>query len=116
MAGVLYDGGKASFSVFDLAAAKDMGFWDIDSTFKPDIMFWGKGQGCDFVINSCNSSKNYEEYGTVDGNYYCSDDHRFIGGFAIDVYSTCGYNSEPINFNSFDLICSETNSNSRNYL
>jgi hypothetical protein len=64
---------NARTSKISLAIAKDSGWYQVDIS-KAETYFWGKGDGCDVLNGSCNSS-NVSEFCPASGDMGCSDDH-----------------------------------------
>ena len=48
-------------SQFTLSLLYDTGWYDVDFTLA-EYIGWGKGKGCDFINNGCNSTTSYEEF------------------------------------------------------
>ena len=52
---------NGALSGFTLALLEDSG-WYLPNYDAAEPMFWGKGQGKDFLENQCKSNKKYREF------------------------------------------------------
>jgi hypothetical protein len=66
---------ETRLSMFTLAVAKDSGFYEIDISMGENI-FWGKGEGCDFVNAKCSPETN-DEFCSIYKEVSCSDNLMF---------------------------------------
>ncbi|EGR30467.1 leishmanolysin family protein, putative, partial [Ichthyophthirius multifiliis] len=67
------------FSIFTIAALKDTGFYAEVNENMAEKIFWGKGKGCDFLENTCQSKIQYDEYPQLVDKEQCSFDYERIG-------------------------------------
>ncbi|EGR29363.1 leishmanolysin family protein, putative [Ichthyophthirius multifiliis] len=67
------------FSIFTIAALKDTGFYAEVNENMAEKIFWGKGKGCDFLENTCQSTIQYDEYSYLVHQVQCSFDYERIG-------------------------------------
>ncbi|EGR29364.1 leishmanolysin family protein, putative [Ichthyophthirius multifiliis] len=67
------------FSIFTIAALKDTGFYAVVNETMVEKIFWGKGKGCDFLENTCQSIHQYNEYIQLIDKEQCSFDYERIG-------------------------------------
>ncbi|KAL4453891.1 hypothetical protein ABPG74_003774 [Tetrahymena malaccensis] len=107
-----------NLTFFTVALLKDTGYWDDVNESLTDPIYWGKGKGCDFFLNACQSASQYEEF--VPANQAaCSfwDDGQGVGSNSdpfgdgcnvVQIYSNrlCSdianqsYQNDPASFNS----------------
>jgi proprotein convertase subtilisin/kexin type 5 len=52
----------ASFSYFNIALLKDMGYWAEVSEEHYDDFAWGSGRGCDFLTGECATLTTFDEF------------------------------------------------------
>ncbi|EGR33994.1 leishmanolysin family protein, putative, partial [Ichthyophthirius multifiliis] len=91
-----------AFSIFTIAALKDTGFYPDVNENMADQIYWGKGKGCDFLENACQSQTQYPEFAQNINDYQCSFEYDGFGIAFIDQYS----DGCPIIYPNFDQICS----------
>ncbi|EGR27371.1 leishmanolysin family protein, putative [Ichthyophthirius multifiliis] len=70
---------KSSISIFTIALLKDTGFYaEVNGNMAGQI-FWGKGKGCEFLENVCQSKTEYPEFPQKVDDFQCSFEYE---GFA----------------------------------
>ncbi|EGR32846.1 leishmanolysin family protein, putative, partial [Ichthyophthirius multifiliis] len=66
-------------SIFTIALLKDTGFYPEVNENMADNTFWGKGKGCDFLENACQSKVGYPEFPKQNSQVLCSFEYDGIG-------------------------------------
>eukprot|EP00825_Cyclidium_porcatum_P003294 TRINITY_DN1152_c0_g1_i4.p1 TRINITY_DN1152_c0_g1~~TRINITY_DN1152_c0_g1_i4.p1 ORF type:complete len:1226 (-),score=102.03 TRINITY_DN1152_c0_g1_i4:99-3776(-) len=90
-------------SQFTLSLLYDTGWYDVDFTLA-EYIGWGKGKGCDFINNGCNSTTSYEEFNLNQANK-CTYDriaygYPYMHPFADYCYITSAYSNTFCTFSS----------------
>ncbi|EGR27298.1 leishmanolysin family protein, putative [Ichthyophthirius multifiliis] len=66
-------------SIFTIALLKDTGFYTEVNENMADNIFWGKGKGCDFLENACQSTIEYPEYPKQNDQFQCTFEYEGMG-------------------------------------
>ncbi|EGR31674.1 leishmanolysin family protein, putative, partial [Ichthyophthirius multifiliis] len=66
-------------SIFTIALLKDTGFYPEVNENMADNIFWGKGKGCDFLENACQSAIEYPEFPKLNVQKQCTFQYEGIG-------------------------------------
>ncbi|EGR32543.1 leishmanolysin family protein, putative [Ichthyophthirius multifiliis] len=78
-------------SIFTIALLKDTGFYPEVNENMADNIFWGKGKGCDFLENACQSTVQYPEYSKQKSQTQCTFEYDGIGIVNSQFYTdNCG--------------------------
>ncbi|KAL4453892.1 hypothetical protein ABPG74_003775 [Tetrahymena malaccensis] len=79
-----------NLTFFTVALLKDTGYWDDVNENLTDPIYWGRGKGCDFFENACQSTTQFEEFATP-GQQGCSfwGDGQGKGSNADSFGDTC---------------------------
>jgi len=82
---------EPKFSKFTLTLFKDTGWYNPDMSLADEIL-WGKGEGCGFISNKCNSNTKYYDFCYSSGQSSCDDDGSIMTYCSADSYSDgCRY-------------------------
>ena len=79
---------------------KDTGFWADVNENLTDLIYWGKGKGCNFPIQACTASESFEEFSTS-GSTGCTFWNDGQGFASTDILSDNCYSL----FSYFNNLC-----------
>ncbi|EGR33806.1 leishmanolysin family protein, putative [Ichthyophthirius multifiliis] len=74
---------KSTLSMFTIALLKDTGFYSEVNENMAGQLFWGKGKGCDFLENVCQSKTKYPEFPQKVDDFQCSFEYEGFGDVKI---------------------------------
>ncbi|EGR30469.1 leishmanolysin family protein, putative, partial [Ichthyophthirius multifiliis] len=100
---------QTAFSIFTIALLKDTGFYPEVNENMTNNIFWGKGKGCDFLVNACQSTIEYPEYPKIYDKEQCMFEYEGIGVGVAEVYA----DKCPIIYFYQNRLCTNTNSVSK---